>query len=38
VAGADAVGGFDPDEHRDTVGVGGQLLVQQFALGAAAVF
>ena len=38
MAGADAVGGLDPDEHRDAVGVGGQLLVQQFALVAAAVF
>jgi hypothetical protein len=24
----DAVGGFDPDEHRDGVGVGGELLGQ----------
>jgi hypothetical protein len=34
---ADAVGGLDPDEHRDGVGVGGELLGKQFALVAAAV-
>jgi hypothetical protein len=38
VSGADAVGGLDADEHRDGVGVGRQLLVQQLALVAAAVF
>jgi hypothetical protein len=32
------VGGLDPHEHRNGVGVGGQLLVQQLALVAAAVF
>ena len=37
MSGADAVGGLDSDEHRDAVGVGGQLLGQQLALVAAAV-
>ena len=37
-AGADPLGGLDPGEHRDAVRLGGDLLVQQFALGAAAVF
>lgn len=34
---ADAVGGLDPDEHRNAVGVGGELLGQQLALVAATV-
>ena len=38
MTGADAVGGLDSDEHGDAVGVGRQLLVQQLALVAAAVF
>jgi hypothetical protein len=33
----DAVRGLDPDEHRDAVRVGGELLGQQLALVAAAV-
>jgi hypothetical protein len=32
------MGGLDPDEHRDAVRVGGELLGHHLALVAAAVF